>query len=489
MLKEIKPTHVWTHAELFSIAGLMLLGLALRLPGLNQGLWFDEIVTLVNFVRLPAEDIVNQYYSLNNHVFYSLSAHVTTQLFGESAVSLRLPALVFSICTIPAIYHLGRQITSRQEALLATVFLVGSYHHVWFSQNARGYTGLILGAVLASILFLHLIKSANPRVMVIPVYAIVVALTTWIHLTAISMLMAHGLIWLTLMLQRSHRDQAAVMVRTGTAILLAAVLIVVIYSPLLPGLIQHFASPAVDVPTSWKSTGWVLNEFIQGINQTVPGGWPVLVVVMAVMTAGVVSYLKQGVTLLAVLLLPVSFILIAIFATNQILYPRFLISAMPFLLLIGVRGGFVLSSIILPFLSGRQVLIAGLLVAVASFSQVPAAWKPKQDFESTVQFLNDQREPGDEISCLTFTYLPLAKYWQLDCKKIESPAQLDSTEEAAKRSWIIYTLPVPTSEKLPEVWSRIQSEYQQVRKFKGSLHGGDITVMLRKTDSNAPVNE
>ena len=92
-----------------------------------------------------------------------------------------MPALVFAVCTIPALYHLGRQITSRQEALLASVFLVGSYHHVWFSQNARGYTGLILGAVLASILFLRLIKSANPQILVIPAYAIVVALTTWIH--------------------------------------------------------------------------------------------------------------------------------------------------------------------------------------------------------------------------------------------------------------------------------------------------------------------
>ena len=72
-------------------------------------------------MRLPAGDIVNQFYSLNNHVLYSLSAHFTSQWFGESAWSLRLPALVFAICTIPALYHLGRQITSRQEALLATV--------------------------------------------------------------------------------------------------------------------------------------------------------------------------------------------------------------------------------------------------------------------------------------------------------------------------------------------------------------------------------
>ena len=303
------------------------------------------------------------------------------------------------------------------------------------------------------------------------------------------MLIAHGLIWLTLMLQKSHREQATVVAATGSAILLAGVIIGVIYSPLLPGLIQHFTTAAVDVPTSWKSTGWVLNEFIQGINQTVPGGWPVLAVVMAVMTAGVVSYLKQGISLTAVLLLPAFFILTAIFATNQILYPRFLISAMPFLLLIGVRGGFVLATILLPFLSTRQVFIAGMMVALASLSQVPAAWKPKQDFESAVKFLNEQRKPGDDIGCLTFTYLPLAKYWQLDCRKIDSLAQLDRTEEAFARSWIIYTLPVPTSEKQPEVWSRIHLEYEQVKKFKGSLHGGDITVMLRKADPSPVFNK
>ena len=43
------------------IGGLMLLGTVLRIIGLNNGLWYDEIFTLVNYVRKPLPEIVSHY--------------------------------------------------------------------------------------------------------------------------------------------------------------------------------------------------------------------------------------------------------------------------------------------------------------------------------------------------------------------------------------------------------------------------------------------
>ena len=103
------------------VAILLAIALVLRIIGLNEGLWYDEIATLVHHVRLPAREIIG-HYNLNNHILYSLLAHFSIGWFGESAWSIRLPAVVFGVVTIPAAYYLGRQLASRYEAFLATAF-------------------------------------------------------------------------------------------------------------------------------------------------------------------------------------------------------------------------------------------------------------------------------------------------------------------------------------------------------------------------------
>jgi hypothetical protein len=78
--------------EAGALAALLVLALVTRLVGLNASLWYDEVETLTNFVRLPWGELVCDFSSLNNHMFYSLQAKAAVELFGESAWALRLPA-------------------------------------------------------------------------------------------------------------------------------------------------------------------------------------------------------------------------------------------------------------------------------------------------------------------------------------------------------------------------------------------------------------
>src|SRR5438034_884751 len=77
-------------------------------------------------------------------------AHVSIAALGDQAWSLRLPATLFGVVTIPALYFLAREFAGRTEALFGCLLLTVSYHHVWFSQNARGYTLLAFLAVLST---------------------------------------------------------------------------------------------------------------------------------------------------------------------------------------------------------------------------------------------------------------------------------------------------------------------------------------------------
>jgi hypothetical protein len=66
------------------LAGLLITGLALRLHDLGVGLWYDEIMAMVDYVRLPLGQILTTYDSQNQHMLFSVLARLSVDLFGDS---------------------------------------------------------------------------------------------------------------------------------------------------------------------------------------------------------------------------------------------------------------------------------------------------------------------------------------------------------------------------------------------------------------------
>ncbi|GGY44425.1 glycosyltransferase family 39 protein [Parvularcula lutaonensis] len=151
-----------TRPEAIGMAGVLMLALVLRIIHLNADLWYDEILTLLNYVRLPWGELVQTYGSLNNHVLYSWMAKISVGIFGESAWAMRLPAVLFGLGSIVAVWLFMRRVTSLPVAMLTALVLAISYHHVWFSQNARGYTGLLFFISLSSLFILRAQRGEKP---------------------------------------------------------------------------------------------------------------------------------------------------------------------------------------------------------------------------------------------------------------------------------------------------------------------------------------
>ena len=81
----------------------MAAGLVLRLINLGSCLSYDEIVTLVKYVRLPAGSCSSDVHRVQQpHALQPRGAGVDRG-FGESAWALRLPAVLFGVATIPAV--------------------------------------------------------------------------------------------------------------------------------------------------------------------------------------------------------------------------------------------------------------------------------------------------------------------------------------------------------------------------------------------------
>ncbi|MCZ7596772.1 MAG: glycosyltransferase family 39 protein [Gammaproteobacteria bacterium] len=475
------PTR-FTRVDAVIVAVLLVGGLALRIPGLNAGLWYDEILALINVVRLPAAEIVGRFETLNNHVLYSLAAHFTVEWFGESARALRLPALVFGIASLPALYLLGRQITDRREALLAAVLMTLSYHHVWFSQNARGYTALALGTVLASILFIAMLKSGRSSRVLVLAYAITAALTTWVHMTAVFVVAAHGLVLLWLAARHARIEPRAGLAPPAVAILLSGAIAFALYIPVLPDVLAALAGRIgpPDVESRWYEWSWVFMELVRGAERALPGGAVLAVAAIVALAAGTVSYLRQDAALAGVLLLPGLLAAAAFAAFSYVFFPRFVFFALPLMLLIAVRGGFTLAAFVLPFLSRNHVLIVGLLLAAATATAVPGAWLPKQDFAAAARFVDERRSADDAVVCPDIAYRALAVHLGLDCTGVANVAELERLEVSSGKTWLVYTLPISLEAKLPDVRERVRSHYTEVARFRGTLGGGDVVVVSNR---------
>jgi len=134
---------------------LTIISFALRLIQINQGLWYDEIYTLWGFVLKPWKEIISYMPVPNNHILYSLLAKLSIKLFGIKEWSVRVPALIIG-GLIPGVYYLiFRKKMDELSAFFAGLFLAFSFWAVWFSQDARGYSGFILFSGLSHFLYLE----------------------------------------------------------------------------------------------------------------------------------------------------------------------------------------------------------------------------------------------------------------------------------------------------------------------------------------------
>ena len=321
------------------IAALACAALLLRAVGLDSGLWIDEIYSLVDSFRPALTQIVTVFPRDNQHPLYSVLAHIAIAAFGEAPWVIRLPALLFGVASVPLLYALGLQVTDRREALLAAALLTVSYHHVWFSQNARGYTALAFFALLSTWLLLRNLERPSAGTLV--AYSVAAALGAYTHLTMVFVLAGHALVMAG---RNLWRDGDGRRWRDGTwpwiGLALAGLLILLCYAPILTQVQQFF----LHRPSALKGVStpsWAAGEAIKGLMVGLGAGTGTLaatVVAAAALLfgAGLASYARRAPLALALFVAPGVAMLFGAVVVRGTLYPRFFFALIGFGLLIGV---------------------------------------------------------------------------------------------------------------------------------------------------------
>lgn len=477
------------------LGALTALAAVLRVIALNQQLWYDEMTTLVQSVRMPFWTILTSYTSKNQHLLYSLLAHLSLVTFGEHIWSLRLPAVIFGVLCVPMLYFCGRRMTSPGEALLAAALLTVSYHHVWFSQNARGYTGLVFWTLLATWLFL---RGAEERTMKLwAAYGVTLGLGLYTHLTMGVVGVAHGLILLGLFADEWRRTRALPARRFLAplgGLVVAGVVALALYAPILPQLLQRtVGAPEPPMRSEWNSPLWLLGEAARNLGAGTGQGVAALAAGAAILLVGVISFWRESPLKASLLLLPGAVTAVALLLVNQNLWPRFFFFCIGFAFLLLVRGGIAWGDLVAWFFgrdaqTGRQWGFALLTLALAaSLWPLRAAYlSPKQDYLGAMRYVDAHRQPGEPVLVTGLAIFPYRNYYERDWTPVETEAQLAAARIPGKAAWLVGWNKTYMATRQPEIWKAINSEFSLVRDFRGTLGDGIIYVWREETRPAAP---
>jgi mannosyltransferase len=169
--------------------GIVVLGAALRLTALGyKSFWLDEIASVV-IARMPGNSFWWWlWHNEGNMALYYVMLRPWLHIhLGEATV--RLLSVLPGIAAIPLFYLLGRRLFGRRVGLLAALFLALSTCSVVYSQEARGYSWLLLGVITSTSLFVQLIE--RPTYAMACWYALAAGVTFYFHFFGLLVPLAH----------------------------------------------------------------------------------------------------------------------------------------------------------------------------------------------------------------------------------------------------------------------------------------------------------
>lgn len=484
---------------------ILALALALRLFKADASLWYDEIFTVVNYVRLPTAQLVGTYDSLNNHMLYSLLAQLGVGLLGENPLALRLPAILFGVASIYVQWRIARRMMGAPGALIVALLLALSYHHVWFSQNARGYTGLLFFCSAATLAFIKGLDKPGWRIWAI--YGLLVAAAMYTHMSAGFFFVAHGVVYLWLAgrdLTRTRGGSGAG--RTVTlwpifGIALSIIVTLALYAPVISDALstvdevaQASAAPGGAALAEWRNPMRAVQEIGRSIASAGALVPLILLGAVLVLIAGVIDLYRRSPVLVAIYVVHVPLAMLLLSLVGVRIWPRYFFVDIGFIFMAIVEGVYVWSNIIAarlywnkkPIFDAPWIARMGvvLMLLVSLGLLVPNYLYPKQNFSGARDFLRDYTKPGDSIAAIGLAGYAYKHYYAPEFTVVETGAELERLRLATKgHTWVVLAFPNQTLTSRPDVKAELAAHFTDMDTFKGTLGDGEVWTLI---DKDAP---
>jgi mannosyltransferase len=474
----------WLLLMLLSVAAIIL-----RLWRLNTDLWFDELLSLLNFVRQPVGEILTRLPDQNNHILFSLLSHESVRLFGESPWAVRLPSVVFGGLSIWALFLLGRRLLGEREALLASALTTFSYHHIWFSQNARGYMALLFFALLAMWLWFEALERNSWKWWL--AYSLAVTGGMLSHMTMAFVVAAQFVVYAFTVSRTLRTANWSKTLLPLMGFLLSVTLTLQFYALALPEFL-HSGLHEVSLESEWTNPWWVIAETIRGLKFGFSG-----IAILAggglMLGAGWISMMRRHWQSAVLMVLPAFLAGGSMILLGHNLWPRFFFFCMGYMLLVAIQGAMTLPQLVLGQLKLERLgvpagVALALLMVLVSAATVPRNYShPKQDYSGARDFVESQRGPNDSVVAVGLAGVAYPRYYAPGWSSAQTAEELEQVRQSTGQTWLVYTLPVEVKAYRPAVWERIQTDFEVVKVFPGTLGGGEVVVCKQRPATSVGV--
>lgn len=130
------------------LAPILLLALALRIPGIDRSFWVDEVYTVAERGQMGMTGIITTGSDPHPPLYYVL-VQGWMALFGSSEVAVRSLSVLFGLASIVAVYLLAIQLYDKRTGQIAALLMSISWFQIQHALTARMYTVFVTFSVLS----------------------------------------------------------------------------------------------------------------------------------------------------------------------------------------------------------------------------------------------------------------------------------------------------------------------------------------------------
>jgi mannosyltransferase len=157
---------------------IVVLALALRLPGLSAGYWRDETQTMGIASMLPGHLLSAMRMEPAPPLYYLL-LHFWMRVFGSSEVSTHSLSMVFSVAAVVVALVLGMRYIGRTAGLALGLLVATSPLLCRYATETRMYSLLGLLSLLLALQLYHFLRTGNGAVWVGVLLALLLYTHSW----------------------------------------------------------------------------------------------------------------------------------------------------------------------------------------------------------------------------------------------------------------------------------------------------------------------
>ena len=469
---------------LVAVALITLVAIVLRSYGLGSDLWLDEITPIVDYGHMPVVQVFGSYLRTNNHLLNTLLTKLSIGAFGESEWSVRVPAMLFGVATVPVFYWVARLALSRWASVAATAVLAVSYHHIFFSQNARGYSAALFFALATSGLLCRAI--ADDKKLRWWLYAVCMFLgLASLAQTAFVFASHVGVGLIALILIRKRGGSGAQLARRLAIVFgITGFVSFQLYATPLPEMYAVITHLYVREATGFAPFSLVFfHEIVRGLTSGFGGVVPT-VLFLLIGVAGIVFLIRVNWMLTAALGLPPVLTAVFLLGRGLSFSPRFFLLLIP----LGILASLAIAEA--PAMRHpRRAALFGALLAIASLISLKRYYNtPKQPYRAALGFLERTRRPDERFLIIYAAeqgfryYVPKVAAGDRNAyeyvRTLPSFDSLVSLTHANDR--VVTTFPRVLRADVPELANRIEKDWHPQRTFPATIGDGEVTIWEKK---------